>query len=752
MQDLKKRLEEMQECLGLNAADVTHRLQLLLVEDSTVACLAEHLELVEGLHAGFVAAWHDHLLAFPEPARLFDEPSKLRRVSDMQLRYYRQLIRGPYDMQYARLRLLVGLTHEALGVEQKWSTAAYHFYLDYMHRQLRSALADQPARADALFRALLKVVFFDMTLAVDTYFTAKRLELEESEGRYARALQGANDGIWEWEVDGDRLEVSPRWLAITGLDPEQAPITLEQWVERLPIEQRGGFHAAINAHLLGRRPQMIVECQLRNALGQYIWVLVRGVLSSNARGRRVLAGSLSDINLRKTAEEELAHVTLHDPLTGLPNRQSMNQLILQALQRQSKPGARHAAVLFIDVDRFKLINDSLGHQVGDRVLVEVGSRIKRCLRPGDHLCRFGGDEFVVLLDDLAAAEDAQCVAKRIMEGLVHPMIVTGHRLSVSASIGIAPLNGQGEEQDALREADLALYRAKAFGKSQLALYNDDLQVAVHKRLKLENALSEALHRRQFELYYQPIVKVEHGHSRVIGVEALLRWWQDGALISPDAFIPVLEDSGQIVEVGDWVLRQACTQVLAWHGQGFPGLRCSVNLSSRQLRNDGFAASVARVLEETGFPPGQLVLEITESLLMEDGPETLATLRELESLGIRIALDDFGTGFSSLGYLHRYPLHIIKVDKSFITKAPDDERLRAISRAIIGLGRGLSMDVIAEGIETVEQMDFLRDEGCHYIQGYWFSRPLSASLLNPVLESLSERSAAGVGRPSPLSTH
>jgi diguanylate cyclase (GGDEF)-like protein/PAS domain S-box-containing protein len=751
LQDLKKRLEEMQECLRLSSTDVRDRQSLLGLDADSLTCLTAHAELIDGLHVGLVDAWYEHLLTFPDPARLLGDEGKLRRVSDMQLRYYRQMVSGPYDMQYARLRLLVGLSHESLGVEQKWSTAAYHFYLDYMHRSLQRVLPDQPEQVDSLFRALMRVVFFDMTLTVDTYFTAKRLELEHTRGRYARALLGSNDGIWEWEVDADRLEVSPRWLAILGLDADSAPTTMTQWIERMPIEQRSGFKAAFNAHLQGYRPQMSIECQVRNALGQPIWVLVRGVLSANSAGDRVLAGSLSDINLRKTAEQELAHVTLHDPLTGLPNRQSVNRLILQALQRQSKPGARHAAVLFIDVDRFKLINDSLGHQIGDKVLIEVGARIQRCLRPGDHLCRFGGDEFVVLLDDLAQADDAQSVARRIMEGLMHPMIVAGHRLSVTASIGIAPLHGSNEAQDALREADLALYRAKAFGKSQMALYNDDLQIAVNQQLRLENALSEALEKRQFELYYQPIVQVEEGNARVIGVEALLRWWQDGSLISPDAFIPILEETGRIVEVGDWVLRQACLQVLAWHEQGFAGLRCSVNLSSRQLHNTDFARSVASVLEDTGFPPGSLVLEITESLLMQDGPETLATLRELESLGIRIALDDFGTGFSSLGYLHRYPLHIIKVDKSFITKAPDDERLRAISRAIIGLGRGLSMDVIAEGIETSAQMDFLRDEGCRYVQGYWFSRPLSASSLSPVLESLSGRCITdGAGRPVMLS--
>ena len=323
-----------------------------------------------------------------------------------------------------------------------------------------------------------------------------------------------------------------------------------------------------------------------------------------------------------------------------------------------------------------------------------------------------------------------------MHALQYPIIAGSRRLAVSVSIGVAPLTGRGNEQDALREADLALYRAKAFGKGQLALYNDSLQEEATQRLNLENALSEALARDQFELYYQPIVQVSAGRAQVVGVEALLRWWQGERLVSPDQFIPVLEESGEIVAIGEWVLRQACTQVRQWHQQGLAGLRCSVNLSSRQLQEPGFAERVALILKETCLPAASLVLEITESLLMRDGPETLATLRELESMGVRIALDDFGTGFSSLGYLHRYPLHIIKVDKSFITKAPNDERLKAISRAIIGLGRGLEMDVIAEGIETPEQMDFLHNEGCQFVQGYWFSRPQSALAIHPVLQRLS----------------
>ncbi|PAU89698.1 hypothetical protein CK507_02155 [Pseudomonas sp. WN033] len=733
--DLKKRLEEMQRSLGLNAAELQRRMRLLMLEEGGQAELSPHLAELDTMHQRCVEALHEHLQGFDSPAAQFARPGLLVRLKEHQLRYYGQLLRGPYDLQYARLRILVGLTHEREQVESKWYLGAYHFYLNFMHRALLGQWPDQPELAARLYRCLMKAVFFDMTLAVDTYAAASRLALEDSEARYARAVRGANDGLWEWHVDDDRLQLSERWLQMLGLDAATAPATLHAWAERMPEGHRQAFAAAVTEHLEGRQPFLHIECQVRDRWDRLVWVLIRGLLSVDQHGERLLAGSQSDITQRKSTEQELAHATLHDPLTGLPNRQRMNELLLQALQRQAKPGARYAAVLFIDLDRFKLINDSLGHQIGDQVLVQVANRIERCIRPGDHLCRFGGDEFVVLLDDMARAADAEHVAKRIMHSLHYPLLAGGRRLNISASIGVAPLKGQDQQQDALREADLALYRAKAFGKSQLALFNETLQQEVHQRLNLETALSEALGRGQFELFYQPIVKVAAGRSRVIGVEALLRWWQDEALVAPDEFIPVLEETGDIVKVGEWVLRQACTQVRAWQTHGYPGLRCSVNLSSRQLLEQGFAERVAQILAETGLPASSLVLEITESLLMQDGPQTLATLRELESMGVRIALDDFGTGFSSLGYLHRYPLHIIKVDKSFVSMEPDNERLKAISRAIIGLGRGLEMDVIAEGIETAEQMAFLDQEGCHFVQGYWFSRPQSARQLEPVLASL-----------------
>ncbi|WP_022961013.1 EAL domain-containing protein [Halopseudomonas pelagia] len=735
MLDLKKKLQEMQTHLGLNPVGIRQRMTILALEDDHLAQLSGHAAEIEELHLACAEALHQHFCHLPELTLDSEYPGLFARLPYQRLRYCQQLLQGPYDMQHVRMRVLSNLGQERGRLASKSCLAAYHFYLQYMHAGLSERWSERPEIAQRLYGCLLRAVFFDMGLAVDTHAAASQMALDDSDARYARTVLCANDGLWEWQVDNDRMQVSERWLSILELDAVTAPRTLDDWLSRMPPSHRHAFNDVVQRHLAGDEQQVHLECQLRKRDGELVWVLIRGLVCVDAHGQRLLTGSQTDISQRKAAERELAHSSLHDPLTGLPNRQSMNELLLQASQRQSRPGARHAAVLFIDLDRFKLINDSLGHHAGDLVLIQVANRIEHCLRPGDHLCRFGGDEFVVLLDDMAAVSDAELVARHIMDALHQPIVVINRRLTLSASIGVAALNGHDGEQDALREADLALDLAKASGKAQMALYSDVLQQDAHHRLEMESALNDALRRDQFEIHYQPIVEIAATRSRVVGVEALLRWRRGDRLVPPDEFISVLEETGAIVEVGEWVLREACRQVLHWHAHGHQELRCSVNLSSRQLQQSGFAEVVARVLRETGFPATSLVLEITESLLMQEGPETLATLRELESSGVRIALDDFGTGFSSLGYLHRYPLHIIKIDKSFITKATGDERLKAIVRAIIGLGRGLCMDIIAEGIETPEQMEFLHAEGCQFVQGYWFGRPQPAAVVKPLLDSM-----------------
>lgn len=390
-------------------------------------------------------------------------------------------------------------------------------------------------------------------------------------------------------------------------------------------------------------------------------------------------------------------------------------------------------MLFVDLDRFKLINDSLGHGAGDQVLVEVAQRLLRCLRPGDHLARFGGDEFVALLGDLACEADAERVAQRMLVALREPLQLGERTLSVSASIGIAPLQRDGQALNALQAADLALYRAKSAGKDQFALFCDGLHSKAARQLELESALAQALTRREFTLHFQPICRVVGDQPYLLGVEALLRWRFNDKAVAPNEFIPVLEESREIVRVGEWVLREACRQVRRWQQAGQPLLYCAVNLSIRQLQQVDFAELLARVLQETGLPPQSLLLEITETLLMHDSEMMLSCLREIAALGVRLALDDFGTGYCSLGYLKRYPLHVLKVDRSFIAAAPADTDSVAISRAIIGLGQSLGLAVVAEGVERCEQVVFLGAEGCRTIQGYWLSPPRPAAELQRLFD-------------------
>ncbi|WP_082629165.1 putative bifunctional diguanylate cyclase/phosphodiesterase [Pseudomonas sp. TTU2014-080ASC] len=724
-------LEELMRRMGLTHKEIHNRSQLLDWQPSDAIRLNEHAEAMSPAQAVFTDRLYDHLRRFPGPATLIGDDATLLRLSHSQLEYYQRLWHGPYDEEYVSSRLRIGLVHQLAGIELKWYLAAYRLYLDEM---LKNLFTDHPNQA--LFASLLKIVFFDMTLAIDTYGAAQRKALEDSEARFARALRGSNDGIWDWHLEHDRLYVSDRWASMLDLSRDSIGETSVSWFSRVHPDDFPGLRQAIDSHLNGSSPLIHHEHRIRRANGEYLWVQVRGVAETDASGHQRITGSQSDISARKAVEQQLRHAARHDPLTGLGNRLRLDELLPQTIYQLGKSGAREAALLFIDLDRFKLINDSLGHACGDQVLIEVSRRLSPCLRAGDHLCRFGGDEFVVLLTDLARAEDAEYVAQRMLDSLHHPIHIGDQVLVVSASIGIAALKATAASQDALQAADLALYRAKQSGKAQFARFSEDLQVNAHYQLELESALSQALERNEFELHYQPICRIEQGGMRLTGVEALLRWRRGDTLVPPLDFISSLEESGEIVRVGDWVLEQACRQVRSWQLEGHEHMHCAVNLSSRQLRQEDFVGRLTEILVSTALPPSSLILEITESQLLEDSTATLITLRALANLGVRLALDDFGTGYSSLGYLKRFPLHILKVDKSFIGGAPIDAELTAISRAIIGLGQSLGLQVVAEGVERAEHIDFLRTQGCQMAQGYWFSKPCAASDLQELLEHVS----------------
>ncbi|GLI37072.1 EAL domain-containing protein [Geobacter hydrogenophilus] len=439
-----------------------------------------------------------------------------------------------------------------------------------------------------------------------------------------------------------------------------------------------------------------------------------------------------EVEERSRAEERIRQMAYYDSLTGLPNRRLFNDRLRQSLalaQRHKRP----LAVMFLDLDRFKLINDTLGHAVGDRLLMAVAKRLRNCCRrEGDTVARQGGDEFIINLSAISDVKDAFTVAQKIIDVFRTPFVIDGHELFITTSIGISVYPHDGRSGDALvKNADVAMYRAKEQGRNNCQLFAPEMNARAFERLSLENDMRRALERDEFVLHYQPKVNVEHG--QIACMEALVRWQHPTmGLVPPSRFIPLAEETGLIVPLGEWVLQTACRQNRAWQDAGYPTMQVAVNLSPRQLRQGDLAETVARVLAETGLAPGWLVIEVTESILMDDAEETIRTFRRLDRMGVRISIDDFGTGYSSLHYLKKFPVHTLKIDRSFVREIasnPDDE---AIAGAVISMAKGLNLGVVAEGVETVEQMEVLRALNCRYMQGFLFSEPAPAEQFTPVL--------------------
>ncbi len=439
-----------------------------------------------------------------------------------------------------------------------------------------------------------------------------------------------------------------------------------------------------------------------------------------------------NITERMQVQEHLQYLAHHDVLTGLPNRVLFLDRLNQAIAR-ARWNNWAVAVLFLDLDRFKVINDTLGHEIGDRLLQAVASRLKKCVREGDTVGRLGGDEFTVLLEDIASQEDVPTVARNIINALSRPMVVDGRELFVTVSIGISVFPGDGADgAELLKNADTAMYSAKEEGRNTFQFYSADMGISAFTRLNLETSLRHAMQRLEFLLHYQP--QVDLTTRKVTGVEALLRWRHpELGLVPLDDFIPLLEETGLIIPVGEWVLQTACSQMRAWQQAGLEPGRIAINLSSRQFTESNFAETVASILDETGLDPHCLEIEITESVIMQHTQLTMDTFQTLGALGVRIAIDDFGTGYSSLSYLKRFPIDILKIDRSFVRDVTTDPDDAAIVQAIIAMARSLKLDVIAEGVETQDQLAFLRAQRCDGLQGNLFSPPLPAEDIVPLFQ-------------------
>ncbi|MHB8848601.1 MAG: two-component system response regulator [Burkholderiales bacterium] len=438
-----------------------------------------------------------------------------------------------------------------------------------------------------------------------------------------------------------------------------------------------------------------------------------------------------DITESIHSQERLHHLAHHDVLTGLPNRILFVDRLKHALKR-AEWRKRTVAVMFLDMDRFKLVNDTLGHEAGDRLLQAMATRLLACVREGDTVARFGGDEFVGFLNDVATPEDVVPIVDKFLDALAPPFMIDGHELFISGSIGISlyPDNGT-DTQTLMKNADIAMYRAKQRSGNTSEFYRTDMNAHAMSRLHIETALRHALDRDEFVLHYQPQIDLDSGG--IVGVEALIRWQRsDAELVSPNEFIPLLEETGLIVEVGEWMLNHACQQHSLWQKNGYPDLRIAVNISGRQFDSKNLIHSLRRVIEGVSMPSELLELEITESILMKNADTDIEALQALRAMGLRFAIDDFGTGYSSLTYLKRFPIDIIKIDKIFIhdiTTDPDDA---AIVSAIVSMAHSLGIKTIAEGVENQEQFELLRETGCDFAQGYYFSAPLSVEQMTEFL--------------------
>jgi diguanylate cyclase (GGDEF)-like protein/PAS domain S-box-containing protein len=435
-----------------------------------------------------------------------------------------------------------------------------------------------------------------------------------------------------------------------------------------------------------------------------------------------VVGVIRDITDRKAAEQQIEYQAYHDALTGLANRRLFQEhlsLALALAQRRSK----QVAVLFLDLDHFKVVNDSLGHSVGDALLQETARRLKTAVREGDTVARVGGDEFTIVLQDLSRVQDAAIVAQKVLQSIAEPMEIQGKRLFATASIGItiSPQDGLDAET-LLRNADTAMYRAKAEGRNTYQMSTQELSRSTQERMTVESGLHLAMEAGQFALLYQPQIDVET--TEIVGMEALLRWnHPERGVILPDEFIGIAEDRGLILPIGDWVLRQACLDVRRFHQRGLTNFRVAVNLSARQFRDTTLTAAVESALRDAHIAPETLELEITETVAMENVELTMSTLAHFRSLGVTIAIDDFGTGHSSLSYLKRFPIDALKVDRAFVTDLPDSFEDAAIVSSVIQLANGLGLRVVAEGVEKAAQLEFLKDAGCREVQGYYFSYPV-----------------------------
>lgn len=572
----------------------------------------------------------------------------------------------------------------------------------------------------------------NITLAL--YKHSMNLKLRASEERYALAVRAANDGIWDWNLKTNEIYYSVRWKEMLGFKEDEIGIDPNEWFKLVHPDDQKQVQDNLAAHLKSLTPHFECEYRIKHSSGTYLWMLNRGLAVKDTKGNVYrMAGSQSDITARKLAEERLAHDAFHDALTGLPNRVLFLDRLQNRLERTKRNPTDLFAVMFIDLDRFKVVNDSLGHAFGDQLLITVASRLKQCLRPNDTISRLSGDEFAILLDTVSDINNARRVADRIKGQLITTTLLGVVERSPAASIGIVLFNSRySTAGELLRDADSAMYYAKSMGGNQYQVFDDTMHTSAIELIRIEGELKHAVERNELLVHYQPIVSLTNG--KPVGAEALLRWLHPlRGLLAPQDFIQVAEDTGLILSIGEYVLRTACAQAKAWREAGHPNFWVSVNISARQFQDKNLVEKITRIFTETGLPGEALRLEITESVAVRDKDYTVKIMNELNAQGVHTSLDDFGTGYSSLSYLKQFPLRVLKIDQSFIQDIQNNPKNESLIAAIITMARSLGLEVVGEGVEKVEQLTFLQSLLCDNAQGFLLGSPISGMEISRLLE-------------------
>ena len=556
--------------------------------------------------------------------------------------------------------------------------------------------------------------------------------LRQSEEKYRTILESIQEGYFEIDITGKYTFFNDSMCRIHGYSKEELMgMNHRQHTDK---ETKKKLFQVFNKVYNTGEPAEGFDWQIIRKDGTKRYIESSVSLQKDSSDKPIgFRGIVRDVTERKRAEERIQYMATHDALTGLPNRLMFGQLINHAIQA-ARRYKRQLAVFFIDLDRFKAINDSLGHEAGDQLLQEIAKRFKKSLRAVDVVGRLGGDEFIMLIEEMDELSQIENVAHKILSTAIQPIVLLGEECRVTASIGISIYPRDGEDEQALmKNADMAMYVAKEEGKNNYQFYSKDIQSKSNKRFSIETNLRRALERNELSLKYQ--AKVDFKTGAITGVEALLRWKNLSiGLITPTQFIPVAEETGLIVPIGRWVMKTACAQNVAWQRQGLPPICMAVNLSLRQLMDDKLLEDIKAALDDSGMAPNLLELEITESMVMQNPERLIELLTNIKKLGVRLAIDDFGTGYSSLAKIQHFPIDTLKVDRSFIRNLAQDSENQAITQAIITMGKTLKLTVVAEGVETQEQKDFLRDLICDEMQGFYFSKPVTPDQFGDLLRN------------------